>query len=269
MDIRPLLSFDTAWRASVLLLAATQALSSLELLSKGSIFEDDGILGRRLAMLRSAWMQRPPMRPILWHAWEPRTFRGLLFVRLAVALAAALFPGETAPLAALTALNLFVSLRLPSGRDGADQMSSIALTALTLGAFGDDSARVLSVWFVATQGILSYVVAGIAKAAAKGWWTGGYLRGILSTTSYGDVRALKVFRRYPLLSTAASVGVIAFECTFWAVLVLPPKAAIAFLVLGFLFHAANAAIMGLNNFVWAFVATYPCILVLRAALVAS
>jgi hypothetical protein len=264
-----LLSFDTAWRASVLLLAATQTLSSLELLSKGSIFEDDGILGRRLAMLRSAWMQRPLMRSVLWHLWEPGTFRGLLFARLAVALAVALFPSQTVPLAALTALNILVSLRLPSGRDGADQMSSIALAALTLGAFGDDTARVLSVWFVAAQGILSYVVAGVAKAAAKGWWTGGYLRAILSTTSYGDVRSLKILRRYPLLSTAASVGVIVFECTFWAVLVLPPKAAVIFLVMGFLFHAANAAVMGLNNFVWAFVATYPCILVLRAAIVAS
>jgi hypothetical protein len=33
-----------------------------------------------------------------------------------------------------------------------------------------------------------------------------------------------------------------------------------FAVLGILFHVANAVIMGLNTFVWAFVATYPAIL---------
>jgi hypothetical protein len=33
-----------------------------------------------------------------------------------------------------------------------------------------------------------------------------------------------------------------------------------FAVLGILFHVANAVIMGLNTFVWAFVETYPAIL---------
>ena len=46
---------------------------------------------------------------------------------------------------------------------------------------------------------------------------------------------------------------------------MPRPLALAVLAAALVFHAGNAAIMGLNTFVWAFAATYPAILWLHAA----
>jgi hypothetical protein len=59
------------------------------------------------------------------------------------------------------------------------------------------------------------------------------------------------------LATAWSV--IAFESLFPLAILAGPKGALVFLGIGVMFHLANAAVMGLNNFVWAFTATYPAV----------
>jgi hypothetical protein len=51
-----------------------------------------------------------------------------------------------------------------------------------------------------------------------------------------------------------------FECTFPLALISGGTGFAVFAVIGLLFHVLSAMTMGLNTFVWAFVATYPAIL---------
>jgi uncharacterized membrane protein (DUF485 family) len=62
------------------------------------------------------------------------------------------------------------------------------------------------------------------------------------------------------LARAATLAVLAWECAFPLVLVLPAPFAYVMLALGVLFHVTNAVVMGLNTFVWSFVATYPAVI---------
>ena len=43
-------------------------------------------------------------------------------------------------------------------------------------------------------------------------------------------------------------------------LIFPLEGKVILLALGFTFHVVNAFVLGLNRFVWAWVATYPAIL---------
>jgi hypothetical protein len=52
--------------------------------------------------------------------------------------------------------------------------------------------------------------------------------------------------------------VIVFECTF-PLAILSPRLALVFFGAGIAFHVGIAAVMGLNNFVWPFIATYPAV----------
>jgi hypothetical protein len=157
----------------------------------------------------------------------------------------------------------FIGLRWyrRGGGDGADQMASIVLiaTVLVAPAFPGDLRVALGVGFIAAQAILAYLTSGIAKLISPVWRNGTGLAGILSTVDHGTPALGRWLARHPAFSTLASWGTIAFECAFILVLVLPPPAAAVMLLAGVLFHAACALFMGLNSFLWAFPATYPCL----------
>ena len=72
----------------------------------------------------------------------------------------------------------------------------------------------------------------------------------------GDVLRLLGLRHVAL---AASWLVITLECGFPAALVAP-ELAIALLTIAGTFHVGNALVLGLNRFVWAWLAAYPALL---------
>ncbi|WP_292811855.1 hypothetical protein [Microbacterium sp.] len=163
----------------------------------------------------------------------------------------------------------FTSLRVLRrvGGDGAEQMASIVLiaTALVAPAFPGDVRVALAVAFIAAQAVLAYLTSGVAKFVSPVWRDGTGLRGILSTVDHGTPAIGRWLGRHPGLSVAASWATIGFECGFVLALVLPPPLAGAVLGVGLAFHAACAALMGLNSFLWAFPATYPCVWVANEA----
>jgi hypothetical protein len=57
----------------------------------------------------------------------------------------------------------------------------------------------------------------------------------------------------------AAWSVIIVECAFPLVVIAPFPLMVVLLSLGMLFHLLCAVIMGLNSFLWAFVATYPAL----------
>ena len=167
-------------------------------------------------------------------------------------------PLLTGGLAAALAFNL---LRCGYGADGADQMFVIVLTGLTVAStFPPDSLGVwFGLWFIAAQLTLSYTVSGWAKVLGPRWRDGSGLAGVFSTYGYGFRAISRLFNAYPLMSFTVSWLVIVWEATFGLAWFLPPGGMIFYLTLGVLFHLGVGLVMGLNNFIFAFLAPYPIV----------
>lgn len=156
---------------------------------------------------------------------------------------------------------------MPFGWGGDFHMTLVILVGLTVAAvFPEGSVP----WraglaFITIQSVLSYLLAGINKATSESWRGGTAPAGIFSTDAYGHKAAYAWLAKRPWRGRAVAWATIAFECSFAAVLFLGP-AAWPLLALGIGFHVANAFLVGLNGFVFAFVAAYPIILVVGVPL---
>jgi hypothetical protein len=170
--------------------------------------------------------------------------------------------GKALLLSVILFLSLLFFYRNIFGNDGSDQMNHIIITALLLAyATKNTSARNICIFFVALQSVTAYVVAGIAKIVSAQWRSGIALTGIMGTKTYGHVRIARLLRQLPRsLHRAVAWGIILFETSFIFVILLPSPWFYIFLIGGCLFHLYNAVVMGLNNFTWSFLATYPCII---------
>jgi len=147
------------------------------------------------------------------------------------------------------------------GREGSDQMQLIILMALFLTSqfWSSELLRLIGLIFIAIQSSISYSVAGISKLFSKYWRNGSAFFSIMNTVSYGDQRLAKLYHRRKYLGLITCWIVIVFECLFPLVFFLPERFMFVFLGTALIFHLANAFIMGLNNFTWTFLATYPSI----------
>ena len=76
--------------------------------------------------------------------------------------------------------------------------------------------------------------------------------------------ASRLLNTYPTIGIATTRFVMVFECCFGLLLLGPSKLAAAALIIGLLFHASCAIMMGLNTFIWAFPATYSCAWIVSA-----
>lgn len=157
---------------------------------------------------------------------------------------------------------LLLSWRKSYGDDGSDQMNTIILVTTWLCAVLIESDLLLKVglWFIALQSVLSYCTSGIAKLISKKWRSGKALWQVLSSNAYGIDWIGKFLQSRPLLNHLLSWSTMVIETGFFLVLLLPFPYAAMFLVWGVAFHLSNGIIMGLNTFLWAFLATYPAII---------
>jgi hypothetical protein len=151
--------------------------------------------------------------------------------------------------------------RRPLGDDGADQMLLIMSTAFSMALllrFADGALEV-GVCFIAAQACLSYVVAGVAKLLGPDWRRGSVVAQVLATRAYGTTQVGRAIDRHPTLGRTLCWGTIVFEISFVGAIFLPFAVLIGLLAVAASFHLASAAFMGLNGFLWVFVATYPAI----------
>jgi hypothetical protein len=169
---------------------------------------------------------------------------------------------STACVLAIIAASIVMQWRAPLGLDGSDQMSLITFVAVAIYKVfpGDVHVAQASLWFIAIQGCLSYSVAGIAKVISPVWRSGEAVRRILGTRTYGSSRSASLVSGRDGVCVALSWLLMLFECTFPLALAFGKTGFAVFAVLGIFFHITSAVIMGLNTFVWAFIATYPAIL---------
>jgi hypothetical protein len=159
------------------------------------------------------------------------------------------------------ATNISLRARRQIGGSGADQLTFMVLVTfgLVMAAGGDAMARRIGDAFLAAQVVLAYFAAGVSKAASPTWRSGRALGAILSTEGYG-VPSLGLFLgSHPNVDRVVSWSVIVWETAFPLALLAPRSVLFAMLLVGALFHATCAVVMGLNRFVWAFCGCYSAV----------
>lgn len=242
-------------------------ISTLEFLSIGKSFEKSGAYS--WAVFRAIM---PVTRNITLSKLMDAMFSGargaivLLSIRMLSLVFVILAPIYSVTFrVSLTVLILSILLlgwRKSFGDDGSDQMNMIILATTWLCAELIESELLLKVglWFIALQSVLSYCTSGWAKLISKKWRSGEALWQVLSTGAYGVDWIGKFLQSKPLLNHLLSWSTMLIETGFFLVLLLPFPYAAMFLMWGVAFHLSNGIIMGLNTFLWAFLATYPAII---------
>jgi hypothetical protein len=173
---------------------------------------------------------------------------------------------EPALVVALVSSATFLFLH-QSGRDTADSVLVLMLLGLSLAYFDGDSARRLVVcWFLSLLACAGYVIPGVTKAGSGAWRSGRALLLLFETQWLGRRGIARLMQRHPRVPLALAWSVIGFELSFPLAIVAPRPVAVLVLVAGVAFHAGIAVVMGLNDFLWVFVATYPSVLACNRAL---
>lgn len=253
------------YRAVLAIAGLGLLVSAAEYWVRADAFEPTGPYAWRVLSLRrdvpeafGALVSRLPARA---------TIRALMALRVAALLAAVVsHPGEatfTAATGLLVASEALLSWRRTSlGADGADQMTALILvtTFVCAGIAPTEFTLTAGLWFIAAQGCFSYLAAGVAKLVSPTWRSGVAVGLILNTGAYGTPGVASLLASRTWLSSVMSWSAMTLETLFPIALVAPEPVRWTVLAAGALFHLQCAVIMGLNTFLWAFIATYPAII---------
>ncbi len=262
-------SLDQALDWAVRLCAVSQLIGLLELavarreLAPGGFLDWTliGVLNPR-ARTRAGSFIRKTFRRI-----EPRLFIWILFVAAAVALLLLAWP-SVAPLIAIAwIMQIVIMKRYHLTFDGSDHMTVVVLLACLLGRVEPDPlAARAAVTFLAAEVTLAYLAAGLYKATSSYWQSGHAIAMVVQTRMFGQAAAARLIRHHPVIGRAATYSVFCWESLFVCFLVAPPPVILTILVLGIGFHLGCSVIMGLNRFIFVFVASYPAVLYVNNAL---
>ena len=261
-----LLDIKTTLQMVMVIASIGVAISSLEDLANFQQFKDSGLLSWEVSRLQTRWTASGFIGNIVDYFLAFPRYRYVILIRLisSVLIASLKFSGAAVALLLLliviTTFSLYV--RNPYGLDGSHQMNLILFVGLFFSSLVTDGsiAKEISIWFIAAQAGLAYFVSGTSKLKSSIWRSGSALTGILSTQIYGHRISYEFLSQHSAVSMILSWMTILFECAFPAVFVVDLKYGILILAAGVLFHLSTAIIMGLNNFFWSFIATYPAIL---------
>jgi hypothetical protein len=142
---------------------------------------------------------------------------------------------------------------------GADaQLTLITYSAVALTLVSDTPvAAGYCLYFLTLQLCLAYFAAGFHKLRSPYWRSGYALPGLLSARLFGFPAFGAWLDRHGRLAWCCSWATIAWEVSFPVVLVAPREVGLVYFGCGVLFHLSTAFTMGLNKFIWAFLALYP------------
>jgi len=201
------------------------------------------------------------LRSFVWKhcvGMAPWLFTCLLWIDAAVILSLFLWP-QTFILRAAAAILLLIEMkRHYFSVDGSDEMMLLVLAATSLGGIGNSSRYIA--FFLAAELVLAYTTAGAYKAASPFWQKGKALLAITRTRAFGHPQVSKLLRRYPLLTHSSELSLVLWESGFLIALIAPRQVLWMMLAAGIVFHLSCAWVMGLNTFLWAFAAGYPCVI---------
>jgi hypothetical protein len=270
-----LLHFDAQQCMSIsLVLAALAAMSgSLHQIFIAQEYQPSGLF---------SWTIRRRFHPIVYSnrlsgiSWLPdalashQAYWALLVVQLACSVLVLLPAYRSHRLAFLSVLlAIQIAGRIRNGEYGTDESSALQLfllAGLTVYSLPVSmAARILGIWFIAVQILLSYFTCGVTKLLFPIWRNGSAIEETLGTTLFGN-RSVQRFIRATRVGRPLSWSVLVFECAFPLIIVLNPVWCLLFLVLGICFHLTIAAVMGLNSFLFPVIGCYPSLLYLCISL---
>lgn len=266
-----MMGHDTAIAVARILIAFTVTVSSLEMIAARALFSPDGMLS--WALLRTAYRRAVgPVEAVRDTLFAPSGLHVQFALRILLALAL-VWPVLTrtagaAICVALLVSNIVLTYRSSFGGDGSDQMTNVILAGLAFDGLADPSSSFhdAGLWFIAIQCVLSYFVSGVAKAISPMWRSGKAPAEILRSATYGSAVAARIFKAIPHGSWLVAWSTIVVECCFPLALIAPLPVVVLLLVAGALFHVGNAAFMGLNTFLTAFLAAYPFVVLFNPQL---
>ena len=224
---------------------------------------DEGVLGWAWLRTRRRWLRWPPVVVFLRHPH----YLGALALQGVAALFLVLFPryapGRAVAVWVVFGVALLTHLRNALyGLYGANRMLLVIFVALACWSLAPESALVTAacLWFLALRACLSYATAGWYRLTLPSWRRGTALYEIFNTPMLGSPRIASLLGRHPWMNRALTWSTWVMECSFPLVLLVGFPAGYLFLGWGVAFHLGIAVTMGLNTFVWAWLATYPAII---------
>lgn len=204
----------------------------------------------------------------LSRALAPRAFPFIAPLHFVASLFLCLLPmgwDAFAALSVIAATNALLILR--SSADGGDKMAMVVTYGLLLQMLGTISAQPLlflaGLLWVGGQLTISYATSGLSKLFLADWRNAAVPRQALSSFSYGN-RTTQALMRYPVAALMLAWGIILIESLFPLALFAPLPVLIAALGGMALLHLSIAFAMGLNTYVFAFIAAYPSVVLLAA-----
>jgi len=124
----------------------------------------------------------------------------------------------------------------------------------------DEGVIYAGILLIGGQAILAYFISGVSKAASASWRSGAAVKGVMQTETFGNQWAGILTSKSHYVSLLAGWIVISTEMLF-PLAIISPTPVLIFCIIGFtLFHISNAFFMGLNSFIFVFLATYPSII---------
>jgi hypothetical protein len=236
---------------TVKIICFSVVLDSLETLKRRKIYSKDGLYAYYLNFQK----KNTKIHKILFSD----IFIPLVLLKLAFS-CLLLFYQSSILLTLVLLLQIISFIRHKSGNSAAEQMQIIVLAgALIFSLNISDLVNQCSLYFIAVQATISYVTAGYHKLISRTWRSGDAILLVMGTESYGHIPFFTFLKRNKVLPLVLSWSTILFDFTFIIALFFPTLA-IVYLILGVIFHAANAYFMGLNMFLYVYAATYPCVL---------
>ncbi len=241
------------------LLGVAAAIAALELAWVRRALADDGVFA--WPVLRGELARAPrPLRALADLGGSRRGVQLVIALQLAAALAVP-WLDHPAPAWIVVATTLAIAFRFRgSYNGGSDAMLWIvaACVALARSAPGTAVERA-ALAYAAAQLVLSYFVAGVAKLSDAAWRRGAALPVLVGLPQYRVPARARTVLAHPLLARLAGWSVLGFECGFPLAL-LQPRACPVLLAAGAVFHLGNALVLGLNRFLWSWLAAYPALL---------
>jgi hypothetical protein len=240
-------------------------LSSCESISLRTHYRNQGLFSWRVHRMRSARTVHSPFIRVYDQLFTYPAVIYLLAFRVTCCLAIPFAITHRYALAsicgAIAFMSILLSIRGTDGKNGADEMSKITFLSLMIAFFSSHPLLwKIEIFFLAGQLCIAYVTSGYLRIQEESWRDGSALLLVFRQRTYGNKLCWTIGRRCPRAVQAASMSVLLFECTFPFTLFLPRYMLMPILAFGIAFHVANAIIIGLNTFLWAFVALYPAFL---------
>lgn len=258
-----MISADQAAHLATIVVSLGTALQALEVLALRREFAPGGLYSWDVFRTFHRTTLRWPIHYVSDYVFAHQSYLAMVCVQLVASVLAAVQPMSAATkwsLGVVLTIKLLSHFRNPLAINGADRMTVIVLAGCASYHFISDAwAKQACLWFVGLQTILAYSSAGVFKWKSPAWRDGAVMANLLRTHTFGAAMAHEGLQRAPGIARAACWGTIVFEAFLPALVFVSPTACLLFLAVGALFHIGVAFTMGLNDFLWAFVATYPIV----------